>query len=398
MCSSEPRAEVMKPMIAKAGISAAFSIAAYMFAKSISKRSNSSIEPSSMKSQKSRLDDEPVGDSESAHSKDEVTTEDLQNGYIDTLEHKLVDLETQLEELQNLKFDMESRYMRYRALKEKELVLMEVKNEMLLEKTRAEFMLKEIGLAEEENNKIGGLILCFIELLCKFQGLRTENVLLQRKARKTCKRAAHRLMIIRHQKLVIESKDEELMSCRKEIERSDCVIRDFEDEIKQLKEVLDHLQREKIELTNKVDLVEKAYASNIKVEIQENNVTKEEYDKILKELEQVRKDQETQANEITYLKWSNACLRHELVRSHEQQQHNNDDIQNHHENENNYNLSNNNNNTSKRRRFIKKIKKWVDGGHIDEKEKKEIKCFGKHYVPEETNDIFVHARLSCSSV
>ncbi|KAK9723948.1 hypothetical protein RND81_05G036300 [Saponaria officinalis] len=396
---------MMKPLIVKAGISVAFSIAAYIFAKSISKRSDLSIEQSSIRSQKARHEKEPLGDSESFLNLNS-TTEDLQNAYISNLENKLVDLESQLEYLQNTKFDMESRYMRYRDLKEKEFVLTKIRNEMLLEKTRAEFMLNEICLAEEENKKIGGLVINFIELLCKFHGLKTENLLLQRKAKNLCRRASHRLMIIRQQKLLIESKNGELINNLKEIERRDYVIQDFEEETKELKEVIDHLQREKIELTNKVDVVEKSDASNIKIEVRED-VTKEKHDQTLNELEQLQKDLETQANEITYLKWSNACLRHELMRCHEQQENNKDDTENRlvqfelqdHENGNNENIINcNNSGISKRRRFIKKIKKWVDGGHTDEKEKNEIKCFGKHSAPDEAQDMFVHARMSCSSV
>ena len=43
-----------------------------------------------------------------------------------------------------------------------------------------------------------------------------------------------------------------------------------------------------------------------------------DYEKFLKELEQLQKDRAYEAKEMTYLKWSNACLTHELVRWHEQ--------------------------------------------------------------------------------
>ncbi|XP_074317491.1 protein CHUP1, chloroplastic [Silene latifolia] len=383
MCSSESRAEVMKPFLVKASISTALSITAYICARFISKRSNSTKDSLSTIIDQSRQDCESFHSLSSASLDDverkyEDNIEDIRNGYISNLEHKLL--------------DMESRYLGYRALKEKEFMLIGIKNEMLLEKTRAEFLLKEIYLAEEENKKIGNLVINFIRLFENFQGLKKENVLLQRKVRKLWRKAEHRLTIVWQQKLLIKGKDEELMNNKEEIEKREFIIQEIENENKELKEVIDHLQREKIELLNKVDLVEKSYASEIKIEVTEI-VSKEEYDKVLKELEQLQKDKETEANEITYLKWSNACLRHELVRCHEQNENRVVEFEYHdHEDEKNNVI------TSKRRRFIKKIKKWVDGGEDDENKGKEIKCFGKHSVHEEAEELFVHARNSCSSV
>lgn len=45
----------------------------------------------------------------------------------------------------------------------------------------------------------------------------------------------------------------------------------------------------------------------------------EDFNKVVKELEKIRKEQAEEAKEIAFLKWSNACMRHELMRQHEQQ-------------------------------------------------------------------------------
>ncbi|KAG5106492.1 hypothetical protein JHK82_043462 [Glycine max] len=54
--------------------------------------------------------------------------------------------------------------------------------------------------------------------------------------------------------------------------------------------------------------------------IEDGDVSREECKQLLDELEQVKKERADEAKELIYLWWTNACLRHGLVRHHEQQQ------------------------------------------------------------------------------
>ncbi|KAG4950112.1 hypothetical protein JHK86_043351 [Glycine max] len=56
------------------------------------------------------------------------------------------------------------------------------------------------------------------------------------------------------------------------------------------------------------------------ISIEDGDVSREECKQLLDELEQVKKERADEAKELIYLWWTNACLRHGLVRHHEQQQ------------------------------------------------------------------------------
>ncbi|KMT06428.1 hypothetical protein BVRB_7g161020 [Beta vulgaris subsp. vulgaris] len=401
----ESRTQIVKPLLVKAGISAVLSVAAYMGAKLIAKRSVYSQEICHLDSLNT------TSFNQYQEERHNASMQIIENNSTN-LEEKLLDLEIHIEGLQKRERDLKRQLLQYREMKEKEFMLMEIRYKMMLEKTRAEFMLREVSSVQDESQRMGSLILEYIRVVNKLEDCKKENGLLMKKARKLCKRARQRLKIIREQKLRIEAREEVLVSNQEELQRKDDDIQEFEDKVSQMKEVIDHLQREKIEISNNLDIAHKSYSLNPKNEVA-IHMTKEEHEKVLKELEQLQKDREVEANELAYLKWSNACLRHELLRFHEQNKGENEhefelDDQQHIETENcNCNDTTfsathdgtNMINPSRRRRFIQKVKKWVEGGKMDEKEKDEVNCFGKASVLEEgAEDMFVHGRKSCSSV
>lgn len=261
MSNSESRAKMVNPLLVKAGIPAAISVAAYICSRIISKRRNLSLLSTPTSSNDSRQNHYFIQhDDEGNDAGLQIIGNDSSN-----LEDKLLELEIYIEGLQQRERDLKRRLLRYQEMKKKEIVLMEIRNKMMLEKARAEFLLREISLAQAESQRIGGLILEYVKLVHQLEDSKKENRLIERKARKLCKRARQRLKVIREQKLKIEARDEELLSNQEDIQSKDELIKELEDEISQMKEVIDHLQREKIEISNNLDIAEKPYSLDPKV-------------------------------------------------------------------------------------------------------------------------------------
>ena len=98
-------------------------------------------------------------------------------------------------------------------------------------------------------------------------------------------------------------------------------------------------------------------------------------------------DRATEVEELIYLRWSNACLRHELANM----------VLGHCENGYGEQAST----CSKRKKFVQRLKKWVEGsekgkGNLDGKVRHEIKCFGRHSVSDDKEE-HAQGRRSCSS-
>lgn len=148
------------------------------------------------------------------------------------------------------------------------------------------------------------------------------------------------------------------------------------------------------------------------MQIEAGDVSREEYKQVVDELEQMKKDRADEAKELIYLRWTNACLRHDLMRPHEQQ-HDQDkshselefernDVVIHYDSEHELHNSvlehhsdpsfdehhNSDSGCSKRKKLVERLKRWVEGS-----EKGRI----RHSVSKGTDENVVPRRKSCSS-
>lgn len=123
------------------------------------------------------------------------------------------------------------------------------------------------------------------------------------------------------------------------------------------------------------------------MQIEAGDVSREDYKQVLDELEQIKKERADEVKELIYLRWTNACLRHELTRNHEQQQNQGEEhielefggsdgvihydsehelhdnsLLEHHNNVPSFDAAHHNSSAcSKRRKFIRRLKRWVEG-------------------------------------
>lgn len=156
------------------------------------------------------------------------------------------------------------------------------------------------------------------------------------------------------------------------------------------------------------------------------SITMEDYDRLSNELEQVQKDRAAEVKELIYLRWSNACLRHALMKNQEHQEQ--DQRKDHLELDFEGNLLVENYGSeqemegmiaehnghcfdtatgeevhSKRRKLLQRLRRWVEGSErgkakLDHERERhdEVKCFRRHSVSDESEE-HVQARRSCSS-
>lgn len=402
--SSREKLEVIigNPWLVKAGIPLILSATAFIAAKILSNRAS------------------PVSQEE----------EELQAGSPSVeIETDLVEI---LEELKRREYELEKRFLIYQDMKERESTDMDIRNKLCMEMKRLEFLAREASLMEAEAKRMENLMVEYLRVVKKLATSGWEKGLLQKKARKLRKRVGEKSKVVKEQSFCIKARDEEMMRSQRELERKSEVIVELENEVRLIKGVADQLNEEKIEILGKLEMVERSALAKPKIE---EVVTKEQYDKVVEEVEHKEKDPTEMENELIHLRWSNACLRHELKRCQEQLESAEEDTNG----KSNLELESSprearklqelfndvecdgsgsplvcdidkegscltqNGRVSRRKRLARKLRKWVEGGgKIDENQKHEemIKCFGRHSVAhsEEAYDNFVHPRNSFSSV
>ncbi|KAK4839684.1 hypothetical protein QYF36_024005 [Acer negundo] len=430
MDGSTSKVQVMKPVLLKAGIPLAISVAGFVCAKIMARRTIL------LKDSKTSDSSEELRDDESYHSLNStssmiceeedgqiVTSANFMNSvaiseYQENLdyEQEISELRCRVEELQKKEWETKLQFARYHDLKEKESALAELKNMLLLEVAYVEFLDREISYMEAENKRHINLVVEYVKILEQLQHWKSESGLLQRKVKKLLKRTKEQSRIIREKNSKLDAREAELLTNNDALEKKSNDIMKLEDDVRGLQAVIDQLQEQKSELMNKLQLVEQSNSSKM-----------EDYEQLVNEHEQLQKDRAAEVKELIYLRWTNACLRHESMRNQAEKEKNQEEkdivdlafegigeigecgIENHlnglaleHGELCSLNVENATT-CSKKQKLLKKLRRWVDGSEkmkfckFGEKEKHEIKCFGRHSVDEAEEEHLIHARKSCSS-
>ncbi|KAF8101793.1 hypothetical protein N665_0201s0109 [Sinapis alba] len=323
-------------------------------------------------------------------------------------QQEILGLKSRLEELQMKEYEMELRFERYYKMKDQEVMLMEHKTMLSLEKTQLDFLRRELLMIEEEHKRGQDLVIVFLKLVGEIQELRSENWFLEEQAKKLRRRGKQLYRVVNEKSRKRIAVEKELLKCLDELEMKNSVVKEIEGEVEDLKARVDVLQEEKEEVSMKSSEM----------------VSEEDYRRVLEEYEDLKKDYANGVKEVINLRWSNACLRHKVMTNgtsyeevafspnrnlqeylemeeqadalaltvvadhehHEENNHHDDDHEPQHE-------------TSRRKRLMKKLKRWVDGNEKGRSTKLEERCFGRHSLTvEPENEQMFHSRRSCSSV
>jgi hypothetical protein len=146
-------------------------------------------------------------------------------------------------------------------------------------------------------------------------------------------------------------------------------------------------------------------------------MTNEAYNQLVNDLEKFQKDRAAEVKELIFLRWSNACLRHELMKNHDKTNHSGSCFEGcqetgnsrlEHEldgslleqNEPCFVVESSEHACSRRGKLLQRLRRWVESsekarGKPDEKTRHESKCFGRH-SSSDTAEEHLPARRSCS--
>ncbi|KAL6273595.1 hypothetical protein ACE6H2_024287 [Prunus campanulata] len=434
MESSTSKVEVIiKPMLLKTGIPLALSMVGFICAKLMAKRS---LNP---KESLSEADDQVLRYGDSFHSFSSTCVlsmedhepiimdvnvmnlaESLEIGYNKhELEEEISLLRIRLDDLQNRESELEMQFIRYCDLKEKESVVVELRNMLLLEMAHVKFFNRVVSSMEAESQRLEKLVVEYLRILEQLEYWKSENGFLQRKVKKHSRKARRQSRIMQKQDLKLEAWEAEVLRIYEALETRTKAIKKLEDEAGELRVVLDQVQDEKNVLLEKLELAEKSASSiskiggeGIKIEVLE------------KEIEQLQKDRAAELKELVYLRWSNACLRHKLMRNQAQEEQQDQEKNNNlatdfegsgeiadyglasmvlEHNEPCFGIVSGDQACSKRQKLFQRLRRLVEGSdkakgrRLGKKDRhEEVKCFGRHSVSDDAEAHHI-ARRSCSS-
>ena len=268
------KAEMMQPAILKVGIPVAIiSVAGFVYARIMARKSV--LKDYSLKTQvnsfKTSTSDAFEDEDESFHSLPSTCIFSMEDGEPagDNPDkanvEEILGLRSQIEDLGKMEWELEKQFIRYCDLKDKESMLMELKNRLLLEKTRVEFLDREISWVVTDSEILYNLAAQFMGVLEQLEQGKSENRRLQRRVKRLLRRIKEKSRVMRKQNMKIEAREEEILRNYDELEKRKDVIKKLEDEVREMHKIKDQMQEEKIELLKKLEMAEKSAPSISKV-------------------------------------------------------------------------------------------------------------------------------------
>ncbi|XP_010247722.1 PREDICTED: protein CHUP1, chloroplastic [Nelumbo nucifera] len=330
--------------------------------------------------------------------------------------------------IQDRERELEKEFLCYCRLRDQEVILLQLRNMLMLEIVHVKFLGLLAGSMEAESRRLEALLVEYLKAIEQLGSARLENRLLRRKVRKLSRICGRRYHALRRQAVALRAKEAELLENHEALEQRDHILQGLVNENMELKKTVDQLQEEKKGLMEKLESAETSASSISKTDAEETE--KGDADQLLTELEQLRKEHAADTEELIYLQWINACLRHELLKIQEQQcprhersreqqllefeenEEKRDSVLEHDSNppstvsENHHScmdIETVSPNCSKKHRLLHRLKRWVEGSEKcrtsrDEKDKHQSRCLGRLSVSDEAMEPYHTERKSCSSV
>lgn len=224
MESSRPSmVEFFKLGIFSAGVPLAVSAVGFIFSRSLSKKA---------------VDD--------ANTFETVVEEDEEE-VGDRVDHarEVLDMRRRLKELQERELNLEKEFLCYEELKEKEAVLMENRNLMILETARVEFLEKEVSSMEVENRRIQNFAVENLRCRAQLEHLKQENELIRRKMEKLLGKSEKQLCLLKDWNFKIKVTEEEIVTTTDLIGKWSNVVKNLKNEVMELHALRNELQDEK---------------------------------------------------------------------------------------------------------------------------------------------------------
>ncbi|CAL5207329.1 unnamed protein product [Lathyrus oleraceus] len=388
------KAENIKPIILKAGVPLAVSLAGLIYAWIITKKRLSKVSSFSennsytLENEISSHDDddnfssiEDEDEDEEEENDSSIDSNDLSSSLVvhenhSCLEQEITCLRSKIEGMKIRELALTFQFEKYCEMKEKEFMLKEIKHMLSMETSRVEFFDREISFIETETIKLEDFVVQCLKIVEKVEYWKSENRVLHKKVEKLLEKSKAQSVLIKEQTLMIKEGEEEIMRNYDELNKRASVIDKLEDEIREMKMVLDKLLEEKSEALKKLEMLEgkeELHKKPLKyyLQVESRDVMKEDYTKILNELEHVKKEHEIEVEELIYLRNINVSLRKELMK-HELHC---SFLDHHHQSVSCIGSSSSSHgdpSCSKKGKLIKRLKKWVDGS-----EKVKVKAGGK---------------------
>ncbi|KAI3512575.1 hypothetical protein L1887_19891 [Cichorium endivia] len=225
----------------------------------------------------------------------------------DNHEQEIKNLQSMVKTLKERERNLEIQLLEYYGIKEQKTAVMELQNRLKLNNMEAKLLSLKIESLQTENKRLEAQMADYTKVLADLEAAKANIKVLKRKLRLETSQNKERILDLQ-QRVEKMQKDEHGggVGIDPEVQLKLCKVKDLEDEAEELRKSNYSLQVEKSELAQRLENVQ---TEKLK---EESERLKKQNEELSKEIEQLQADRCGDVEELVYLRWINACLRHEL--------------------------------------------------------------------------------------
>ncbi|XP_057524903.1 protein CHUP1, chloroplastic [Amaranthus tricolor] len=234
---------------------------------------------------------------------------------------------SELERLRNLVKELEEREVRlegelleYYGLKEQESDILELQRQLKIKTVEIDMLKVNINSLQAERKKLEEEIEIGVSARKELDLARRKIKELQRQIQLEANQTKGQLLLLKQQVSGLQSKEEEAYKKDNEVDKKLKAVKQLEMDVAELKRKNIELQHEKRDLLIKLeaaegkaavlsDMTETEMVAKVREEVNELKHVNED---LQKQVEGLQMNRFSEVEELVYLRWVNACLRHEL--------------------------------------------------------------------------------------
>ncbi|GAV75930.1 hypothetical protein CFOL_v3_19406 [Cephalotus follicularis] len=245
------------------------------------------------------------------------TPREFRSAEMDNYEQEIRHLSNMVRVLQERERDLEVQLLEYYGLKEQEAATMELQNRLKINNMEAKLLSLKIESLQSDNRRLEAQVADNAKVVSELEAARSKIKLLKKKLRSEAQDNKEQITVLQKRVAKLQEQEYEAVSSDPHIELKLQRIKDLEGEAEDLRKSNMRLQMENSELTQKLESTQ--ILANSVLEDTETELLKQMSDRLSqenedlrKEIEQLQTDRCADVEELVYLRWINACLRHEL--------------------------------------------------------------------------------------
>ncbi|KAL4286035.1 hypothetical protein HN51_053609 [Arachis hypogaea] len=229
-------------------------------------------------------------------------------------EQEIKQLSNVIRVLQERERTLELQLHEYCGIREQETAVMELQNRLKISNMETQMFNLKLETLQSENRRLEAQLADHAKALGELETSKAKVKMLKKKLRYEAEQNKEQIMNLKQKVSKLQDQESKL---NREIQAKIGRLKELESETQVLREANMRLEMENSELASRLEstqMLAQAVLEDPEADVHrnENELLREKNESLLKEIEQLQHDRCSDVEELVYLRWINACLRHEL--------------------------------------------------------------------------------------